>query len=181
MAAPSLSTDEAPTLRCARHPDTQTVLRCGRCETPICPRCLVSTPVGARCPSCAGVKGRAVTLLKGADIARATIYGLGAGVLGTLLLVFIPFLGVLGYAALGFLVGEAASVGANRKRVRALGFLALACLILGFEVGIVLSILLGGGRASPGLLLQPLLVLTVDRMVLIGLGLGGLLAWMRVR
>ena len=38
--------------KCARHPSVETTLRCGRCETPICPRCLVHTPVGARCPDC---------------------------------------------------------------------------------------------------------------------------------
>jgi hypothetical protein len=38
---------------CARHPSTETLLRCGRCETFICPRCAVFTDVGARCPDCA--------------------------------------------------------------------------------------------------------------------------------
>lgn len=37
---------------CARHRTTETVLRCGRCDTPICPQCMVMTPVGARCPEC---------------------------------------------------------------------------------------------------------------------------------
>jgi hypothetical protein len=40
-------------MRCARHPRTQTDLTCGRCDTPICPRCLVHTEVGIRCPKCA--------------------------------------------------------------------------------------------------------------------------------
>ena len=40
---------------CARHPRIETVLRCGTCGTPICPRCLVQTPVGAKCPTCAKV------------------------------------------------------------------------------------------------------------------------------
>src|SRR3990170_1837286 len=38
----------AGTTHCARHPDTETGLLCGRCETPICPRCVVMTDVGAR-------------------------------------------------------------------------------------------------------------------------------------
>ena len=181
MATPTLPTDGGPMLRCARHTGTETVLRCGRCETPICPRCMVPTPVGARCPDCARVKGRAASLLKRSDIARGTAYGIGAGALGSVLLVFIPFLGLLGYAALGFLVGEVVSIGVNRKRVRELGFLAVGCLVLGFELGMVVSILLSGGRPSPGLLLEPLLVVMANRMILIGLALGGLLAWMRVR
>ena len=41
------------TLRCATHPDAATNLRCGKCGKPICPKCLVQTPVGARCRDCA--------------------------------------------------------------------------------------------------------------------------------
>ena len=37
---------------CARHKTTQTRLRCGRCEKPICPKCTVMGPVGARCRDC---------------------------------------------------------------------------------------------------------------------------------
>ena len=33
---------------CARHPDTETNLRCGRCDTLVCPQCLVHlTPTAA--------------------------------------------------------------------------------------------------------------------------------------
>ena len=40
-------------MRCATHPEVETNLRCGKCGKPICPRCMVQTPVGARCPDCA--------------------------------------------------------------------------------------------------------------------------------
>jgi len=40
-------------MRCAYHSNTETDLTCGRCDTPICPRCLVHTEVGIRCPGCA--------------------------------------------------------------------------------------------------------------------------------
>jgi hypothetical protein len=41
---------------CADHPDVETRLRCSRCGRPICPRCSVRTPVGMRCPDCAGTR-----------------------------------------------------------------------------------------------------------------------------
>ncbi len=37
---------------CARHTKAVTRLRCGRCETPICPKCTVYTPAGTRCKAC---------------------------------------------------------------------------------------------------------------------------------
>ena len=43
-------------MQCAAHPDVETELACGRCDTPICPRCMVQTPVGARCRNCAQLR-----------------------------------------------------------------------------------------------------------------------------
>ncbi len=51
---------EPPKVFCARHPETETMLRCGRCNTPICPRCMVHGAVGIRCPDCAANPQRTV-------------------------------------------------------------------------------------------------------------------------
>ena len=99
-----------PTM-CARHPDVETGLACGRCETPICPRCLVYTAAGTRCPDC----GRAPTLPIHQVGAGDTLRILGAaiplaimlGIAGALL--FPPRVGGL----LMILVGVAAGSGAG--------------------------------------------------------------------
>lgn len=39
-------------LYCANHPNVETVLRCNRCNKPICVKCAVQTPVGYRCKEC---------------------------------------------------------------------------------------------------------------------------------
>jgi hypothetical protein len=180
MSTPLLSSETSDTLRCARHPDTETVLRCGRCETPICPRCFVQTPVGARCPTCAQVK-RLSILLKPVDLARAVGYGVVAGAVGTAIFTLIPFLGpFISYAIVGFGVGEAVSVGANRKRVRELAPIAVACLFLGYWLGLVILLAATGEALGPRLLLAPILALR-GGAVLIGLLIGALLAWMRAR
>ena len=181
MSVSAVSSDSPEqTLRCARHPGTETVLRCGRCETPICPRCLVATPVGARCPTCAQVK-RFALLLKPRELARAVAFGLGAAALGTIVLSFIPFLGLLGYVALGFGVGEAVAVGANRKRARELGPIAVACLFVGYDLGTAIRLIMSGAPLGLDLVVVPLLLLSRALVLLLGLLLGALLAWMRVR
>ena len=43
-------------MQCATHPSVETELACSRCGKPICPRCLVITPVGARCRECARLR-----------------------------------------------------------------------------------------------------------------------------
>jgi hypothetical protein len=63
----------------------ETALRCSRCETPICPRCLVQTPVGARCKDCAKIARSPVYTVKGATLARAVgaalVGGIGMGLI----------------------------------------------------------------------------------------------------
>jgi hypothetical protein len=182
MSTTAPVTDEI--LHCARHPNTETVLRCGRCETPICPKCLVPTPVGARCPTCAQVK-RFALLVKPRELALSVLYGISAAAVGTLILFATPLaiLGLLGQALLGFLTGEAVSIGANRKRAKELGPVALVCLFVGYWLGIVLLTLyrVGFANFAPGMLSAPFLVLQAQPFLLLGLLLGALLAWMRVR
>jgi hypothetical protein len=107
---------------CARHPTVETTLRCGRCNTPICPRCLVQTPVGARCRECAGVKRIAtsatpVLLARGLGAAAATGAALGAA-WGYLLEGFggISFLGFIIGIGIGWVLSEAIGA-ATKKRV----------------------------------------------------------------
>lgn len=67
---------ETPVIYCARHPKTETLLRCGRCGTPICPRCMVQSGVGIRCPDCAANPQRTVgeRVEKAAAAARGNQY-----------------------------------------------------------------------------------------------------------
>lgn len=42
---------------CYRHPDRHTLLRCSRCERPICAACSIDAQVGQRCPECVRSEG----------------------------------------------------------------------------------------------------------------------------
>lgn len=112
----------APTapMFCARHQKVETGLACGRCETPICPKCMVMTDVGARCPTCAPRRKMPqleigpLYLLRGA--AAAVVAGGALGGLWALLLpgsygFFTIFLGI----GLGYGIAEAVSLATNRK------------------------------------------------------------------
>jgi membrane associated rhomboid family serine protease len=48
------ATGAAEAAHCYRHPSRETNVACSNCGRPICPDCMVSTPVGMRCPDCAG-------------------------------------------------------------------------------------------------------------------------------
>jgi membrane associated rhomboid family serine protease len=47
-----------PDPTCYRHPDRHTLVRCSRCERPICTDCMRPAPVGIQCPECAGGRSK---------------------------------------------------------------------------------------------------------------------------
>jgi membrane associated rhomboid family serine protease len=51
---------ETETQTCYRHPNRETRVSCSSCGRPICPECMTPTPVGMRCPECAGQRTRVV-------------------------------------------------------------------------------------------------------------------------
>lgn len=63
---------DAERLVCPRD-GAPTRLRCAQCDAPVCPRCLVRTPVGHKCPACAGA-------VRPAPAARRVGLAVGAGV-----------------------------------------------------------------------------------------------------
>ena len=108
-------------MRCATHPSVETDLACGKCGKAICPRCLVHTPVGARCRDCAQLRKLPQYQISPSFLLRATGAAVGVGVVvGGLWGVLIPFgtsffFGLLVGLGIGYAVGEAVSWASNRK------------------------------------------------------------------
>ena len=121
--------------RCATHPDVETGLACGRCGKYICPRCMIQTPVGARCSECARVTKLPTYDVRPSYYFRAATAGgitaVVAGIVwGLLLSLHIPFLPWLSAIAAGYVVGEAISLAVNRKRGTGLAVVAGASMTL---------------------------------------------------
>ncbi len=126
-------------MQCARHPKVETGLACGRCETPICPKCMVMTDVGARCPACAPARKLPqfevgpLWILRG--LTAALVAGAALGALWGVLLpggfgFFAVFIGI----GLGYGIAEPVSLATNRKsgtalQVAAAGGVALAYVV----------------------------------------------------
>src|SRR3990172_8508515 len=126
-------------MQCARHPNIETGLACGRCETPICPKCAVMTDVGARCPACAPSRKLPqfelgpLILLRGALAAGAAGAALGAA-WGFLLPGGLGFLGLILAFAIGYALGEAVSWATGRKSGPALQIEAALGVLLAYVV-----------------------------------------------
>ena len=130
-------------MQCAAHPSVDTELGCSKCGKPICPRCLIQTPVGARCRECANVRRlpsyniSLVYLLRG--LAAALVAGAAAGGLWGLLIPNPSIFGALfvGFGV-GYLVGESVSRATNRKAGPPLQALAAAGILVAYLVRTVI-------------------------------------------
>ncbi len=144
-------TNLAPT--CVNHPKVETRLTCSNCGDPICPRCMVATAVGQKCPRCARQSGRAKGTPEAVLLARGFGAGLAAATVGGFLLLSMPFGGLLLALAYGFLVGLVVSRAARRRTHPWLGLAAAAAVVVGLSVVVLLA---GGNPLAARLLLVDL-------------------------
>lgn len=124
-------------MRCARHPDVETDLRCGKCEQPICPKCAVQTPVGLRCPKCAALKRLPVFEISNIFYIRGIAAGLAAAAVLGAIWSFIPVGGFLLFfiaLVIGYVIGEAVSLAVNRKRGPSLQIIAGISVFVSYVV-----------------------------------------------
>ena len=131
-------------MKCATHPKIETNLKCGKCGKAICPKCLVQTPVGARCPDCAKlyklptyrVSGKYYLRAIGAMIGMA----IACGVIWWVIMRMVPFfyLSLFLAAGVGYAIGEVVSLSVNRKRGIGLAIVAGFGVIISYLVTIIL-------------------------------------------
>ena len=127
-------------MRCAYHPDVETSLGCGKCGKPICPKCLVQTPVGARCPECARlyklptyhVSTKYYLMAAGTALGMAIVCGLAWGAIAWA----VPFfsLNLLLAPAAGYAIGEVVSLSVNRKRGRGLAIVGGIAVAISYSI-----------------------------------------------
>jgi hypothetical protein len=112
-----------------------TLLRCSRCGKPICPQCAVRTPVGMRCPDCAGVRGLPTYATETGDLLKAAAAGLAVALATGVVWGYFPAWGFYLALVLGFGVAEAMAYLARQKR--GLDLQVAGWLVVGF--GLLLS------------------------------------------
>lgn len=124
-------------MRCATHPEVETSLRCGRCGRLICPKCLVQTPVGARCPDCAKLKRLPTYEISPRQYLIASGAGLGVAIATGFAWAFIPLSGyfsLLIALGVGYAIGEVISRSVNRKRGRGLQVIGGASMVVSYAI-----------------------------------------------
>ena len=144
--------EENTTLACYVHPERETVLRCNRCEKPICTSCAILTPTGYRCKQCVRGQQKIFDSAKSMDYITAPLAAALLSYAGSYLARFFGFFTLLAAPLAGMLIVEAVKRLTGRRRSAKLFALVTSGTVLG------------------GL---PLLAIALLR-VLLGLGAGGL-------
>lgn len=137
-------------MKCAAHPGVETNLSCGKCGKPICPRCMVQTPVGARCPDCANLYKLPTFRVSTQYYLRAVGSGLGVavacGLIWGAVMIFVSFfyINLLVAAGVGYALGEVVSLSVNRKRGTGLAVVGGVAMVISYAVSFwFISFLLG--------------------------------------
>ncbi len=115
---------------CARHPKEETAITCASCGTPICPRCMVTTPVGMKCPDCGRSKNSMLYRIRPERLVLASITALIAGVVAAII-------GRLGFFVIflsfpyGYFAGSIILKASGMKRGPKLEILAGVGMVIG--------------------------------------------------
>lgn len=183
-----MTSEITQTPRCANHPDRETLLRCNRCEKPICLDCAVLTEVGYRCKEC--VRGQQAAYYNATPsdmpVAVAVALALGA-VLGVLAYLFLGAFGWFSFVvaflagpAAGGLIAEAVRRAVRKRRARGMRGAAAAAALAGIFLGGLLFYLapdlIANGALAIGVWLLPAIFFRLDVLLLAGLAASTLYA-----
>ena len=131
-------------MKCAYHPEVETSLRCGKCGKLICPKDMVQTPVGARCPDCAKLRKLPTYQVPATYYLRAAGTSLGiaivCGIIWALVggVVHFFLFNLILAAGAGYAIGEITSLSVNRKRGTGLAVITGGALVISYLVSIFL-------------------------------------------
>ncbi len=124
-------TDQPETLYCANHPNTETSLRCNRCNKPICPKCAVLTPIGYRCRECVRGQQKSFETAEGIDYPLGFIVAAILSFAGSLIASSMSFFIIFLAPIAGTIIAEAARFVTRRRRAKRLYLVVAAGALVG--------------------------------------------------
>ncbi len=155
---------QTDTLYCYVHPNRPTMLRCNRCERPICAQCAILTPTGYRCKECVRSQQKVFDTAVWSDyIVAFVVAAIGSGVAsGLVLMVSQIFFGLLVLflaPGAGVVIGNLVLRFIKNRRSRPLFTTAAVGMVVGalpalimISLPALLGVLFGGYQGLGGLL-----------------------------
>jgi len=128
-------------LYCANHPQTETMLRCNRCEKPICSKCTVLTDTGYRCKECVRGQQKTFETAEVIDYPIAFVVAAVLSYIGSLIAPRLSFFVIILAPIAGTIVAEAVRFSIRKRRANSLYITAAAGALVGSLPGLIGKIL----------------------------------------
>jgi hypothetical protein len=132
--------DKVETLYCANHPNTETSLRCSRCEKPICSKCAVLTPTGYKCRECVRGMQKTFETTHWYDYPVMFLIALLLSFAGSFMALFLGFFTIFLAPAAGTLIAEVIRKVVRRRRSLRLFRMAALATALGAGLQILMNL-----------------------------------------
>ncbi len=139
----SQETKTTTTLVCYNHPDRETMLRCNRCDRPICTSCAVLTPTGYRCKECVRGQQKVFDTAQWIDYPLAFVVAGVIAFIGSMIASYLGFFTIFIAPIVGVVLAEAVRWVVRRRRAKLLYQIATAGAVLG-ALPLFLIALFGG-------------------------------------
>lgn len=143
--------DEPGVYWCAKHRKVKTRLRCGRCERPICIKCTVYGPTGARCPDCASNRSAHIYQVAPLQYLLAFVAATVAGCIGGAIASMVGTMALwlaLYAPAIGPVLGKLVTTITGGKRGPKLATVVSIGLVTGGLIALLLSVSLARAITS---------------------------------
>ena len=124
-------------LYCANHPQTETMLRCNRCEKPICIKCAVLTDTGYRCKECVRGQQKTFETAEAIDYPIAFIVAAVLSYIGSLIAPRLSFFVIILAPMAGTFIAEAVRFSIRKRRANSLFYTAAAGALVGSLPGLI--------------------------------------------
>ena len=157
---------------CYKHPDRKTLLRCNKCDRPICPECAVRTPTGYRCKDCIKSQQKVFDTAESKDYFIGGAIAAVLGFAGTFVARLIPFLPVfvaalIFAAAFGKIICAAVRAAVSRRRSVMLTRVVVIAAALGALVGFGQEIIVNFNIISMGMAYMGLMPIIADILYIV--------------
>jgi hypothetical protein len=141
---------------CYNHPNRETLLRCNRCDRPICTSCAVLTETGYRCKECVHSQQKIFDTAQSVDFVLAVVISAALSFGGSLIAPSLGFFVIFLAPIAGVIIAEAVRWAIRKRRSKLLFQIAAGSAFAGalprLFFPIVLMLLSGGAGGIGGLL-----------------------------
>lgn len=116
---------------CSVHPNRETLLRCNRCNRPMCSECAVLTPTGYRCKECVRGQQKTFETTQTTDLLIGVVIALALAFAGSYIARVMQFFTIFVAPIVGMVITEVVRWAVRRRRSRLLAQLSAGAAFLG--------------------------------------------------